>query len=244
MWDARTAHSADLFVANSSIVKRRIEQIYGRRAVVIEPPVDVAEIPLVERKDDYFVVASRLVPYKRIDLVVRAFSEMPSLRLLVVGDGPEMSRLRALAGPNVAFTGYLPRAALIETLQKARAFVFAACEDFGIVMAEAQAAGTPVVAFGRGGATDIIAPLHADRPTGVLFAEQSVESVKQALELFCREERRISPAACRANVERFAPENFRKRLHAIVEEVMQSEFSRWAESPPRAPAPRLIRMAG
>jgi len=244
VWDVRTAHSADVLVANSSIVKRRIEQTYGRRAVVIEPPVDVTEIPLVERKGDYFMVASRLVPYKRIDLVVRAFGEMPSLRLLVVGDGPEMSRLRALAGPNVAFTGYLPRAALIETLQKARAFVFAACEDFGIAMAEAQAAGTPVVAFGRGGATDIITPLHADRPTGVLFAEQSVESVKQALELFCREERRISPAACRANVERFAPENFRKRLHAIVEEVMQSEFSRWAESPLPAPAPRLIRMAG
>ena len=244
MWDVRTAHSADVFVANSSIVKRRIEQAYGRRAVVIEPPVDVAEIPLVERKDDYFVVASRLVPYKRIDLVVRAFSEMPSLRLLVVGDGPEMPRLRALAGANVTFTGYLPRAALVEALQKARAFVFAAYEDFGIVMAEAQAAGTPVVAFGRGGAADIIAPLHADRPTGVLFTEQSVESIKRAVELFCREERRISPTACRANAERFAPENFRRRMHALIEEVMQPEFSRWADAPPPAPAPRLLRAAG
>src|SRR5262245_43468489 len=244
MWDVRTAHSADVFVANSSIVKRRIEQTYGRRAVVIEPPVDLSEIALVEQKDDYFVVASRLVPYKRIDLVVRAFSEMPSLRLLVVGDGPEMPRLRALAGANVTFTGYLPRAALIETLQKARAFVFAAYEDFGIVMAEAQAAGTPVVAFGRGGAADIVVPLPADRPTGVLFAEQSVESVNQAVELFCREERRISPAACRANVERFAPENFRWRLHALIEEVMQPEFSRWAVAPPPPPAPRLLRVAG
>jgi glycosyltransferase involved in cell wall biosynthesis len=244
MWDVRTAHSADVFVANSSIVKRRIEQAYGRRAVVIEPPVDVAEIPLVERKDDYFVVASRLVPYKRIDLVVRAFSEMPSLRLLVVGDGPEMPRLRALAGANVTFTGYLPRAALVEALQKARAFVFAAYEDFGIVMAEAQAAGTPVVAFGRGGAADIIAPLHADRPTGVLFTEQSVESIKRAVELFCREERRISPTACRANAERFAPENFRRRVHALIEDVMQPEFSRWADAPPPAPAPRLLRVAG
>jgi glycosyltransferase involved in cell wall biosynthesis len=244
MWDVRTAHSADVLVANSSIVKRRIEQTYGRRAVVIEPPVDLSEIALVEQKDDYFVVASRLVPYKRIDLVVRAFSEMPSLRLLVVGDGPEMPRLRALAGPNVTFTGHLPRAAFIETLQKARAFVFAACEDFGIVMAEAQAAGTPVVAFGRGGATDIIATLHADRPTGVLFAEQSVDAVKRAVELFRCEERRISPAACRANVERFAPENFRSRLHALIEEVMRPEFSRWADAPPSVPAPRLLRVAG
>jgi glycosyltransferase involved in cell wall biosynthesis len=243
MWDVRTAHSADVFVANSSIVKRRIEQTYGRRAAVIEPPVDVAEIPLVERKDDYFAVASRLVPYKRIDLVVSAFREMPSLRLLVVGDGPEMPRLRALAGPNVTFTGYLPRSALVATLQKARAFVFAAYEDFGIVMAEAQAAGTPVVAFGRGGAADIIAPLHADRPTGVLFAEQSVEAVKRAVELFCREERRISPAACRANVERFAPENFRRRLDALIDEVMQPDFSRWADAPAPAPAPRLLRVA-
>jgi glycosyltransferase involved in cell wall biosynthesis len=243
MWDARTAHSADLFVANSSIVKRRIEQIYGRRAVVIEPPVDVAEISLVERKDDYFVVASRLVPYKRIDLVVRAFNEMPSLRLLVVGDGPEMPRLRSLAGANVTFTGYLPRAALIETIQKARAFVFAAYEDFGIVLAEAQAAGTPVVALGRGGAADIVTPLHAEKPTGVLFAEQSVDAAKRAIELFCREERRISPSICRANVERFAPDNFRKRFRALMEDVMQPEFSRWADAPPLAPAPPLLRAA-
>jgi glycosyltransferase involved in cell wall biosynthesis len=243
MWDARTAHSADLFVANSSIVKRRIEQIYGRRAVVIEPPVDVAEIPLVEDKDDYFVVASRLVPYKRIDLVVRAFTEMPSLRLLVVGDGPEMPRLRALAGANVTFTGYLPRAALIEALQKARAFVFAAYEDFGIVMAEAQAAGTPVVAFGRGGAADIVVPLPADGPTGVLFAQQSVEAVKSAVELFCREERRISPSACRAGVERFAPDSFRRRFRAVMEDVMRPDFSRWVEAPPPTMPPRLLRAA-
>jgi glycosyltransferase involved in cell wall biosynthesis len=243
MWDARTAHSADLFVANSSIVKRRIEQIYGRRAVVIEPPVDVAEIPLVEDKDDYFVVASRLVPYKRIDLVVRAFTEMPSLRLLVVGDGPEMPRLRALAGANVSFTGHLPRAALIEALQKARAFVFAAYEDFGIVMAEAQAAGTPVVAFGRGGAADIVVPLPADGPTGVLFAQQSVEAVKSAVELFCREERRISPSACRAGVERFAPDSFRRRFRAVMEDVMRPDFSRWVEAPPPTMPPRLLRAA-
>jgi glycosyltransferase involved in cell wall biosynthesis len=244
MWDVRTAHSADVFVANSSIVKRRIEQTYGRRAVVIEPPVDIAEIPLVERKNDYFVIASRLVPYKRIDLVVRAFSAMPSLRLLVVGDGPEMQRLRALASANVTFTGYLPRPALIATIQKARAFVYAAYEDFGIVLAEAQAAGTPVVAFGRGGAADIVSPLQAEKPTGVLFAEQSVDAVKRAVELFCREERRISPPVCRANVERLAPENFRKRLRALVDDVMQPEFSRWEDAPPCAAAPPLLRAAG
>jgi glycosyltransferase involved in cell wall biosynthesis len=243
MWDVRTAHSADIFVANSSIVKRRIEQTYGRRAVVIEPPVDIGEIPLVERKDDYFAVASRLVPYKRIDLVVRAFSQMPSLRLLVVGDGPEMPRLRSLAGANVTFTGYLPRAALVETIQKARAFVFAGYEDFGIVLAEAQAAGTPVVAFGRGGAADIVAPLHAEKPTGILFAEQSVDAVKQAVGLFCREQRRFSPGVCRANVERLAPENFRRRMRALIADVTQAEFSRWADAPP-PPAPPLLRAAG
>src|SRR5262245_59657468 len=244
MWDVRTAHSADLFVANSSIVKRRIEQVYRRRAVVIEPPVDIAEIPLVEEKDDYFVVASRLVPYKRIDLVVRAFSEMPSLRLLVVGDGPEMPRLRSLAAANVTFTGYLPRAALIETIQKARAFVFAAYEDFGIVLAEAQAAGTPVLAFGRGGAADIVAPLDAKEPTGILFAEQSVDAVKHAVELFCRDERRFLPTVCRANVERLAPENFRMRMRALIADVTQAEFSRWADAPSARPAPPLLRAAG
>src|ERR1700741_3589678 len=109
-------------------------------------------------------------------------------------------------------------------------------------MAEAKAAGTPVVAFGRGGAADIIAPLHADRPTGGLFAEQSLDAVKEAVDVFGREARRIRPAACRPHVERFAPENFRRRLHALIEEVMQPDFSRWADAPAPAPAPRLLRL--
>jgi glycosyltransferase involved in cell wall biosynthesis len=242
VWDVRTAHSPDVFVANSSIVKRRIEQIYGRRAVVIEPPVDVSEMALVERKDDYFVVASRLVPYKRIDLVVRAFAEMPSLRLVVVGDGPEMARLRSLAAGNVTFAGYLPRPALVETIQRARAFVYAGYEDFGIVLAEAQAAGTPVVAFGRGGAIDIVKPLSSSQPTGVLFAEQSVEAVKAAVKLLCREESNISPIVCRSNVERFSPARFRERLQSLITEVMKPEFSRSDDlpSPSLIPAKKLV----
>jgi len=111
------------------------------------------------------------------------------------------------------------------------------------VLAEAQAAGTPVVAFERGGAADIVTPLQAEEPTGVLFAEQSVEAVKSAVELFCREERRISPAVCRTGVERFAPDNFRKRFRAVMEDVMRPDFSRWVEVLSQAPPPALLRVA-
>ncbi|MBP0649861.1 glycosyltransferase, partial [Mycobacterium tuberculosis] len=139
---------------------------------------------LCEDKDDYFVVASRLVPYKRIDLVVDAFARMPNRKLIVAGDGPELPALKAIAGPNVQFAGHLPRAELIRTMQQARALIFAAYEDFGIVLAEAQAAGTPVIAYHRGGARDIVVPLGEPDPTGFLFPHQTAESIVEAVDTF------------------------------------------------------------
>ncbi|MDX7950263.1 glycosyltransferase [Lichenihabitans sp. Uapishka_5] len=214
-WDTRTAHGPDLLLANSHFVKARIERIYGRKAEVVAPPVSLDELTVETEKDDYYVSASFLAPYKRIDLVVQAFNSMPSKRLIVVGEGQQANALRAMAGPNVVFTGYLPRLAFVAMLAKARALVFAGCEDFGITLAEAQGCGTPVIAFERGGANDIVRPLgRSRRPTGILFRRQTAEAVCEAVRDFERDAGEITPAACRANAERFSTTIFR---HAVSE---------------------------
>lgn len=213
-WDVRTAHGPDLMAANSAYVRSRIRRIYGRDALVIHPPVDVDEMPYTPEKDDYYVAASFLAPYKRTDLVLRAFREMPNRKLIVVGEGQQSAELRALAAPNITFTGYLPRQAYVDTIRNARALVFAGCEDFGIALAEAQACGTPLVAFGSGGARDIVRPLGTEAPTGVLFSEQSVEAVRDAVGQF--ETGDIRPSDCRQNALRFSAERFDREIGAAV----------------------------
>lgn len=207
-WDTRTAHGPDLMLANSSYVRSRIRRIYGRDARTVFPPVAVDEFEYGPDRDDYYVSASFLAPYKRTDLVIRAFNAMPSRRLVVVGEGQQSKDLVALAGPNITFTGYLPRQAYVETIARARAMVFAGCEDFGIALAEAQACGTPLITFGRGGACDIVRPLGMPRPTGVLFARQSVEAITDAVDLFERNRAAIKPQDCRDNAKRFSEERF------------------------------------
>ena len=212
-WDTRTAHGPDLMLANSNYVRSRIRHIYGRDARVVFPPVSLEELPCVEDKEDYYVSASFLAPYKRTDLVIQAFNEMPSRRLVVVGEGQQSKSLRALAGPNVTFAGFLPRGEYVRTLARARAMVFAGCEDFGIALAEAQACGTPLIAFGRGGAVDIVQRLGASpEPTGVLFKAQTAEHLKQAVDRFEDSGRAISPRACARNARRFSEENFDRAM--------------------------------
>ncbi|MBZ9748347.1 glycosyltransferase [Mesorhizobium sp. CO1-1-7] len=216
-WDTRTAHGPDLMLANSNYVRSRIQHIYGRDARVVFPPVCVGELPCVEDKDDYYVSASFLAPYKRTDLVIRAFNEMPSRRLVVVGEGQQSASLRSLAGPNISFSGFLPRQEYVETLARAKAMVFAGCEDFGIALAEAQACGTPLIAFGRGGAVDIVRRLGSSaEPTGVLFKAQTIESLKAAVVRFEENSHAITPSACTANAARFSEENFDR---AILESI-------------------------
>ena len=212
-WDARTAHGPDLMLANSNYVRARIRRIYGRDARVVFPPVALDEMQYAAQKDDYYITASFLAPYKRTDLVIKAFNAMPTRRLRVVGEGQQLATLRALAGPNVEFTGYLPRCEYVKAIASARAFVFAGCEDFGIALAEAQACGTPLIAFGRGGACDIVRPLKAaDSPTGILFGQQTVEAIMDAVELFEENRRHITPAACRQNANRFSVERFDREI--------------------------------
>ncbi len=217
MWDARTANGVDLFIANSAYVARRIKKIYGRDATVVYPPVDVAACTVGIEKENFYLAASRLVPYKRIDLIVAAFAAMPEKRLVVIGDGPEMARIRKLAGPNVSLLGFQNDAVLLDHLGRARAFIFAAEEDFGILPVEAQACGTPVIAFGKGGALETVVGLNntiGAKPTGVFFDEQTVPALLSAIARF--EAAPFDPHACRSWAEGFNEKMFRAALQEIA----------------------------
>lgn len=213
LWDARTGHGVDQFIANSTYIARRIRKTYGRTALVIPPPVDVARFRPGGVRGSNYLIASRQVGYKRIDLVAAAFAAMPDRRLLIVGDGPAHGRIVAAArgAANIAFRGAVDQDTLIGLMQQARAFVFAGEEDFGIVLAEALACGTPVVAFGRGGARDIV-----DATTGVFFDSQTPAAIAEAVIRFEADEARFTRDACSTAAQRFAPEQFRDRLRAAV----------------------------
>ncbi|MCX4164490.1 MULTISPECIES: glycosyltransferase family 4 protein [Paraburkholderia] len=232
-WDARSANGVDCLIANSHFVARRMLKTYRRNAVVIAPPVDVHNFELREQKDDFYLTASRMVPYKRMDLIVEAFTAMPQRKLIVIGDGPQMAELRAKAGPNVQILGYQPFAVLKDHMQRAQAFVFAAEEDFGIAVVEAQASGTPVIAYGKGGALETVVPLGEAQPTGVHFAQQSVSAVLDAVDRFERHRAAISPAACRANAERFAAATFRRAFMVEVTRTIAAAGARERSSASR-----------
>src|SRR3954466_542444 len=194
-WDARTGAGVDEFVAISRFVARRIRKVYRRESTVIYPPVDVDGFtpdPGTQREAFYLTV-SRMVPYKRIDLIVEAFAGMPERTLVVIGDGPEFRRVRARSAGNIRLLGEQPFPVLLDHLRRARAFVFAAEEDFGIVAVEAQACGTPVIAFAKGGALETVRGFDQPEPTGLFFGEQSVAALQSAVDIFEREGARIHP---------------------------------------------------
>lgn len=217
IWDLRTVNGVDEFIAISRFIAARIRKVYRRESRIVYPPVDTADFSLREEKEDFYLTVSRLVPYKRVDLIVAAFAAMPDKRLVVIGDGPEMKKIRATAGSNVELLGYRDKAEVKDYMQCARAFVFAAEEDFGIVPLEAQACGTPVIAYAKGGALETIRGLDDERPTGVFFKEQSVEAIQAAVRSFEQASTRILPVACRENALRFAPERFRAEFKVCVE---------------------------
>lgn len=216
IWDTRTAHGVDHFVANSKFIARRIKKVYGRDADVIYPPVNIAEFSLVEKKEEFYLTASRLVPYKKMDLIVEAFSQMPEKRLIVIGDGPDMQKIKAKAGKNVEMMGYQPFFVLKDMMQRAQAFVFAAEEDFGITPVEAQACGTPVIAFGKGGVLETVID-NGTEMTGIFFDEQTIPSLCKAVGIFEQRKGFFIPANCRKNAERFSTERFQSEFDAYVE---------------------------
>lgn len=227
MWDVRTANGVDVFLANSSYIARRIHKIYRRQAQVVYPPVEVKAFGNHSNHDrkEYYFTASRLVPYKRIDLVVEAFAKMPDKELIVIGDGPEMKTLKQLATPNVKLLGYQPNAVLLKHMQQAKAFIFAGEEDFGISMVEAQAAGTPVIAYGKGGAQDIVKGLGENNPTGLFFEKQDAESVIDAVRQFELLSWMITDANCRQNAQQFSVEAFLYHISSIVSGSFNERFN-------------------
>ncbi|MEJ2045157.1 MAG: glycosyltransferase [Reinekea sp.] len=188
IWDYRTGSGVDQFLANSNFIRRRIQKVYGRASRVVFPGVSVDQFTVESRKDNFYLAASRLVPYKRFDLIVSAFKAMPNQKLKIIGNGSEMKKLQAIAddAPNIEFLGYQPTEALKKHMQQARAFVFAAEEDFGIIPVEAQACGTPVIAYGRGGARDTV----LDGKTGILFTEQTDQGIIDAVNRYEQAEKR------------------------------------------------------
>jgi glycosyltransferase involved in cell wall biosynthesis len=217
MWDVISSNRVDSFVANSGYISRRIFKTYRRESTVIHPPVEIDRFKLLGKKEDFYLAASRQVPYKRIDLIVEAFREMPDKKLVVIGDGPEHRKIQALAGDNVEILGFQGDDVLIDHLRRAKAFIFAAQEDFGILPVEAQACGTPVIAYGVGGARETV----KDKTTGLLFEEQTVESLVSAVERFERLQPNFNVAAIRHNAEGFSAERFRTEISRHVEELLR-----------------------
>ena len=225
IWDLRSAVNVDMILANSEYVGHQISRMYRQEFAVLPPPVEVDRFVLETTKDDYYVTASRLVPYKRTDLIVESFAHMPGRKLLVVGDGPDMKRIQAAARghSNIQILGYQSDEELRRLVSKAKAFVFAAIEDFGISPLEAQASGTPVICLGRGGSLETIQPLDSEDPTGVYFYEQTREALIEAVDQFELHGHRIKPASCRRNAERFATERFRSGLKHLVDQALAGQ---------------------
>jgi len=214
-WDIASLNRVDHFFAISKYVARRIERIYGREAEVIYPPVDTDRFVANEKREGYYLTVSRLVPYKKIDLIVEAFAKMPDKKLVVIGDGPEMKKVKEKAKGNVELLGQQSEDVVRNYMQKAKGFIFAAEEDFGIVVLEAQAAGAPVIAFGRGAALETV----VDQKTGVFFREQTGPSLAGAVERF--ETMAFDSKVVRENALRFNKERFQKEFKEKVEKKIE-----------------------
>ncbi|HEV7415794.1 MAG TPA: glycosyltransferase [Tianweitania sediminis] len=226
IWDVRTGHGPDVMIANSKFIARRIRKVYGRTAQVIYPPVDLSTRLEPFFKGDYFLTASRLVAYKNIEVVVRAFALLPNLKLVVAGSGPQADHLRKIATPNVEFAGYVSDAKLRELMAGARSFIFAAEEDFGIISVEAQSEGTPVLALRRGGSKETV----VDGLTGLFFDEATPEAIAATVSTFTARETQFSPEDCVENAKRFSAERFRSEFQATVDTAL---LSRKNEDRPR-----------
>ena len=211
-WDYQAAQRVDHFVAISHTVQERIRRFYDREATVIFPPVDTTRFRPAARHEDYYLIVSRLVPYRRIDLAVRAFNQL-GLPLRIAGDGRDREALEALAGPTVTFLGRVPDADLPDLMARCRAYILPGEEDFGIAPLQAQAAGRPVIAFGAGGALDTV----VDGQTGTFFDQPTPESLVQAVRRF--DPGQIDPAACARNAARFDTAVFKRQISDLIERV-------------------------
>ena len=217
-WDLASNRNVDYFVANSNFIAERIKRLYNRDSVVIYPPVDIDRFQLKINKEDYYLAASRLVPYKKISLIVEAFNNMPQKELVVVGDGPEMNRIKKLAKNNIKILGELSFEELKKHMQNAKALVYAAEEDFGIIPVEAQACGTPVIAYGKGGCVETV----LENITGIFFSNQSTNDIIQCVNKF--EKLSFNSEEIRINAERFSKERFEYEFRNFVEDKLNEKI--------------------
>ncbi|AOX04679.1 glycosyl transferase family 1 [Moorena producens PAL-8-15-08-1] len=221
-WDVITANRVDYFIANSHHTARRIWRCYRRRAEVIYPPVNIERFPFQEEKEDFYLTVSRIVSYKQVSLIVQAFNQL-GYPLVVIGDGSDLAGIRNLAHKNVKFMGFQPNQVVEQYMAKAKGFVYAACEDFGIALVEAQACGTPVIAYGAGGALETVLDIrqHLDSGTGLLFPEQSSGALIEAMETFETLAGKFNREASRLNAAKFAPNIFADRYLTFLEKCYQ-----------------------
>lgn len=210
LWDIASLNRVDHFVANSNHIARRIKKVYNREAEVIYPPVDINKFQLETNKEDYYLTASRMVPHKKIKIIAQAFSKMKDKKLIILGDGPEMKQIKSFATSNIELLGHVEYQDLVSYLQKAKAFVFAAEEDFGIAPVEAQACGTPVICLGKGGCAETI----INKETGLFFYNQDHEDIIEAVKAF--EKIDFDYNVVRNNAIRFSKERFEKEFEAFV----------------------------
>ncbi|KJD34113.1 glycosyl transferase family 1 [Tamlana nanhaiensis] len=228
-WDFSTLNRPDFYIANSKYVAARIKKIYNKEALVIYPPVNTKSFILAEEKENYFITFSRMVPYKKIDLIVKAFSNS-NKKLIVIGDGPDFKKIKKIKTSNVEMLGHVSNSKKIELLRKAKAFIFAAEEDFGISPVEAQASGIPVIAYGKGGALETVNGVFSNdnisnKHTGVFFKEQSVSSIQEAIEFFENNEGLFDKRIIRENVEKFSVERFENEFKETVEKL----YKKWKD---------------
>lgn len=216
-WDIKTLDRVDYFIADSKFVQNRIKKTYDRESLVIYPPVDIKNYNLCEEKDDFYFTASRLVPYKKTKLIVEAFNEMPDKKLVLIGDGEEFSIIKKIAKENIKILGYQDKNTMIQHMQKAKAFVYAAVEDFGIVPIEAMASGTPVIALDAGGTAETV----VDMVSGVHFKEQTVQDIKKAVAKF--EMSKFIYKDISKNVQIFSDKRFKEELKDFIDSKLNQK---------------------
>lgn len=219
IWNRLSAHRVQRFVANSKTVQSRIQKYYRREADVIYPPVKIGEIKMGVKHDNYFLIVSQLSSYKRVDLAIAVFNKLRR-RLVIVGDGPQRAYLQRIAGPTIEFLGWKTQAEVNELLRNCRGFIFPGEDDFGMAPVEAMAAGKPVLAYGKGGATETVIP----RETGVLFREQTPESLENGLAELLRYEKKFAPPKIRHQAKHFSREVFEERMKKVVAQELRRKY--------------------